>query len=84
MQRSAGATEKFEYGKSNWVGTSWRAGGEDAVGTMVSGRSSNQIESLGAIEYPQNKQMRKAFDMGEARFELGKDFENTFRVMLGA
>jgi hypothetical protein len=51
---------------------------------MVNGRSSNQIESFGAIEYPQNKQMRKAFDMGEARFELRQDFENTFRVMFGA
>ena len=51
---------------------------------VVNGRRADQLESFGSIEHPQNEQMRKAFNVGEAGFELRKDFENAFRVVFGA
>src|ERR1700686_3288999 len=55
MQGSPLATEQFDYGESNRVWSSWRVGCENAVRTIVNGGSGNQLESFGAIEYPQNK-----------------------------
>ena len=84
MQGTAFATEEFDDGESNRVWTPWRSGCDYAVRTIVNGRSANQLESFGAIEYPHNKQMGKAFDVGEACFELRKNFKNAFRVVLSA
>src|ERR1700674_1674967 len=84
MQGTAFATEEFDDGESNRVWTSWRSGCENAVRTIVNGRSADQLESFGAIEYPQNKQMGKAFDVGEACFELRKNFESPLRIVFGA
>ncbi len=65
-------------------GRLWGASCEDAVRAVVNRGSADQLESFGAIEYPYNKQMGKAFDVGEARFELRKNFKNAFRVVFGA
>src|SRR5579864_8300338 len=84
MQGTALATKQFDHRESDRVWTPWGSGCENAVRAIVDGRSADQFESFGAIEYPHHKQMRKAFDVGQARFEWRKNFKNALRLMLGA
>src|SRR5260221_7425990 len=83
MQMRAFATEEFDDGEGDWIGTSGGAGGEDAVRAIVNGRRAEQVEPLGAVEEPQNEEMREAFDVGKAGFELREDFEDAFGIMFG-
>jgi hypothetical protein len=48
------------------------------VSAVIGGRVSNQIEALGAIEFPKNDQVREAFDVGKAGGEFGKNFQRAF------
>jgi hypothetical protein len=75
--------EKLDDGESNWVGTPGGTSREDAMGAIVDGRRTQQFESFGAIEDPQNDEVRETFDVGEAGFKLRQDFEDAFRVVFG-
>jgi len=50
--------------------------------TIIAGRTSEQVESFGAIEEPDDEEVREAFDVGEPGFELRQDFEHTFGLVL--
>ena len=76
--------EEFDDGESDGIGTARRAGREDPVGAVVDGRSAEQFVIFGAIEDPENEQVRKAFDVGEAECEFRQDFEDAFGIVLGA
>ena len=78
------AAEEFNDGESDGVGTPRGAGGEDAVRAIIDGRRAEQIESLGAVEYPEDEQVGEALDVGEAGGELRQDFEDAFRFVFGA
>jgi hypothetical protein len=54
------------------------------VRAIVDRRNSYQVKSPRAIEYPQNEQVRKTFDVGEAGFELLQNLQNTFGVVFRA
>jgi len=78
------AAEEFDDSEGNRVWTPGRARGEDAVGTIVGWRRAEEFVAFGAVESPDDEEMRKAFDVGEAGFVLGKDFEDALFVMLDA
>jgi hypothetical protein len=44
----------------------------------------NQVESLGAIEGPQNVEMREALDIGEPGLEFAQDLEYPLSLVFGA
>jgi hypothetical protein len=54
------------------------------VRAVIDGRSTEQFESFGAVEDPDNEEVREAFDVGEAVCELREDFEEAFSFVLGA
>jgi hypothetical protein len=76
--------EKFDDGESDGIWTTGRTSGEDAVRAVIDGRSTEQFESFGAIEDPENEQVREALDVGEAEGEFREDFEEAFSFVLGA
>lgn len=78
MQTGTFAADQFDYGEPDRVGTSWGTRGEDSMGTIVGRRLSDQFEFSGAVEGPQNNQVREAFNVGEAGFELRQNLEGTF------
>jgi hypothetical protein len=84
VEVGAFAAEEFDGGQGYRVWTKWGTGGEDSVGTIVRGRCAEQVESLGAVELPDDDEMGEAFDVGEALFELGQDFEYAFGVVFSA
>jgi hypothetical protein len=84
VQGIAIAAEEFDDGESDGIWAARRAGGEDAVRAVVDGRSAEQLIIFGAVEDPDDEQVREAFDVGEAEGELREDFEDAFGFVLGA
>lgn len=54
------------------------------MSAVIGRRVSNQIEALGAIEFPKNDQVREAFDVGKAGGEFGKNFQRAFGLVFSA
>ncbi len=84
MQIQPLSTEQFHDGQANRIGPARRSGGKDAVRTIVERRRTQQLEPLRAIKFPENKEMREAFDVGKAGLEVGQNCEHAFGVMLCA
>jgi hypothetical protein len=84
MELRTVATEEFDDSKGNRIRTARGPGCEDAVGTIVGRGRTEEFVALGAVESPDDEKMRKAFDVSEAGFVLGKDFEDAFFVVLDA
>jgi hypothetical protein len=78
------AAEKFDHSQANRIRALRRARGEYSVRAIIARWHANQFESFGAIKGPDHEQVRKAFDIREAKFEFRLDFENALRAMLCA
>lgn len=70
LEFGAGATKQFDDRDADGIWTAWRSRGEDAVRAVVGGWGAQQLEALGAVELPEDDEMREAFDVGEAWLEL--------------
>jgi hypothetical protein len=44
----------------------------------------NQIETVSAVEGPENVKVREALDIGEAGLKRAQDFQIAFRIVFGA
>ena len=84
VELRAFAAKEFNDCEADRIRTARGASGEDAVRAIVDGRSAEQFESLGAIEFPEDDEMGEAFDVGEAEFELGIDVENALGIVFYA
>jgi len=84
VQARAVAAEKFYRGQADGIGAAGGAGGEDAVGTVVAGWAGDEVVALGAVEDPEDDQVGKTFDVGEAWGEFRQDFEGALGLMLCA
>ena len=84
MKGCALAAEELDDGESDGIWTARRAGGEDSVRAIVDGRRAEKFESFRAVEDPYNEEVRETLDVGEAGFELWKDFENPFGFVFSA
>lgn len=76
--------EQFDHCEADRVRTARRSRGEDAVRLIVDRRNSKQIESIGTIEFPQDEDVRKTFDVRESRLKFGKNFKHSVGVVLRA
>ena len=54
----------------------------ETVRPIVTRRRSHQVESFGTIEYPDDEQVRKAFNIREARLKFCPYIENPLRLVL--
>jgi NTE family protein len=84
VEIGAVATKQFNGGESDRIRAERRAGGEDSVRTVVGGRIGDKVETLGAIKFPDDDEVREAFDVGEAGGEFREDFEDAVGGVLGA
>ena len=84
MQLRAFAAKEFNDSQANRIRAAWGAGSENAVRTIVDGRSAEQFESLGAVELPEDDEVREAFDVSETELKLGLDVENALGLMFYA
>jgi hypothetical protein len=84
VQGIAFTAEEFDDGESDGIWAARGAGGEDAVWAVIDGRSAEQLIIFGAVEDPDDEQVREAFDVGEAEGELREDFEEAFGIVPGA
>ena len=84
MQGATLSIEKFDDREPNRVGASRRPGRKHSMWPVVDGGRAEQLESFGSIKDPHNEQVRKAFNVSEAGFELRKNLESALCVMLGA
>src|SRR5437879_13622440 len=76
MQLDTFAATQLYHGHTNRVGTSGRPRGKHAMRPIVRRRRTQQFEATGAIEFPEDNEMREAFDVGEPRLEIGQDLEH--------
>jgi hypothetical protein len=84
VEGGAFAAKQFDDGQADWIGAARRSCGENTVRAIVGGRSAEQVEALGAVELPEDHEMREAFDVGEAGLELGQEVENAHSFVLCA
>jgi hypothetical protein len=84
VKAGALAAEQFDDRQAYRIRALGRAGCEYTVGPVIARWHANQLESFGTIKGPDHEQVRKAFDIREAKFEFRIDFENALRAMLCA
>jgi hypothetical protein len=82
VEGGAVAAEEFDVGEGDGIGTARRAGGEDAMRAVVTGRRGDEVVTLGLVEKPKDAEVREAFDVGEAGGEFGQDFQGAFDIVL--
>ena len=75
--------EDFDYRQPDGIWAARRAGCEDPVRAVVAGRGARQSEPFGTVEVPDDEQVRKAFDIGEAWFEFRQYLEDPFCFLPG-
>jgi hypothetical protein len=78
------AAKKLDDRQADRVRTAWRSRREDTVRSIVKRRHPDQLESLSTIEYPEDEQVRKAFDVSETDLEFGEDLEDAVHIVLCA
>jgi len=78
------AAKQFDNGQADGIWTARRSGSENTVRAMIRGRGAEQLEALGAVELPEDDEMREAFDVSEAWLELGQEFEDALSLVLCA
>lgn len=84
MQIAAFAPQQFNNRQTDRVRPPRRSRGKHAMFAIVKRRGTQEFEALGPIKFPKNKQMRKAFNVGETGGKFWQDLEPTLRVVLGA
>src|SRR5579872_665168 len=75
VQNRSFPTKQLDDGQTQRVGALGRARGEDSVGPVIGRRSAEQFETARTIELPDNEEVRKALDIGEAEFKFGQNSE---------
>ncbi len=78
------AAKQFDDRHADRIWTARRPRGEDAVRTIVGGWSAEQVEALGAVELPEDDQMREAFNVSESGLKLREDVEDALGLVLWA
>ena len=91
MQLDAFAATQLDGGQSNRVRTSRRSSGKHTMRPIVGRRRAEQFvymqfgptqfELRGAIELPDDDEVRKTLDIGESRLKLRQDREHTICVV---
>src|SRR5205823_42536 len=96
MQLDAFAATQLDGGQANRVRTPRRPGRKHTMRPIVRGRRSDQFgprqfvsmsmqfELRGAIELPEDDEMREALDVGEPRLKLGQNLEHAICLVLSA
>src|SRR5438128_7693879 len=96
MQLDALAAKQLDGCQANRVRTSRRSRRKHTVRPIVRGRRSDQFgprqfvsmsmqfELRGAIELPEDDEMREALDVGEPRLKLGQDLEHAIGLVFSA
>src|SRR5579863_7513234 len=84
VELGAVAAHQLDDGQRYGVGATRGARGEYAVRALVERGAADQFEAFRPIESPDDKEMREALDVGQARLEFGEDFEDAFRIMFCA
>src|SRR5438105_13094934 len=81
MQLNAVAATQLDDGHANRVRASRGPGGKYTMRPIVGWRRTQQVEPMGAVEFPNHNEMRKALDVSEARLKIGEDFEYTIGIV---
>src|ERR1700674_745236 len=89
MQLDAFAAAQFDGGQANRVRAPRRSGRKHPMRPIVGGRCTEQFEPMypelrGAIELPDDDEMREALDVGEPRLKLGQYPEHTVGLVFSA
>jgi hypothetical protein len=78
------APQQLDDGEGDRVRPPRRAGGEDAVRSVVDGRHADEAVALGSVEDPEHEEVREALDVREPRLEVGPDVEDALGLVLRA
>ena len=81
MQPRAFPSKQFDYRESNGIRTPGRAGRENAVWAVITGRRSQQFETLRAIKDPDDKQVRETLNIGKSSLEFRQYFQRPLRFV---
>src|SRR5207248_11372576 len=73
MKLDAFAATQLDDCQANRVRTSRRSGRKHTMRPIIGGRYTEQFEPMGAIELPDDDQMREALDVGESWLKIGQD-----------
>src|SRR5438128_5880924 len=96
MQLDAFAATQLDGGQANRVRTSRRSGRKHTMRPIVGGRRSQQFVAMqfvsmsvqfelrGAIELPDDDEMREALDVGEPRLKLRQNLEHPIGLVFSA
>src|SRR6185437_14128928 len=84
VQEGTLTAQELDHSEADGIWASRRAGGEYSMWPVVNGWGAEQFETLRAVKFPNNEKMGKSFDVGESRFQFGKDFQQALRVVLCA
>jgi hypothetical protein len=84
MQIGAFAAHEFDDGHGDRVWTKRGAGSKYTVRSIVRGWSAKEFEASRTVELPEDDEVGEAFDVGEARLELGQDFEDAIGLVFVA
>src|SRR5271157_298945 len=84
MQIGTITTQQFDDSETDGIRPVRRTRGEHAVRPVVRWRRARQFKATGPVELPNDEQMRKAFDVQQARLILGKNLENSLCLVLRA
>src|SRR6266496_1874228 len=76
--------KQFNNCERDRVWTPGRASREHSVRTIIDGRRAKEFVALRAVEFPENKQVRETFDIGDPDFEINQYLQHTFGVVLGS
>src|SRR5581483_5578915 len=81
MQVNALAATQLYDCDANRIRTSRRPRRKHPMWPIVGRRRTQQFEPVGAIEFPNHDEMRKALDVGETRLKIGEDFEHAIGLV---
>src|SRR5438874_9791859 len=84
VQVRALPAEQADDCKADGVWPARRAGGKNAVRTVVEGRVAGQFKALRAVECPEHKEVRESLDIEQPRLKLRQNAQNAFRLMRNA
>src|SRR5438132_10255399 len=89
MQLDAFTATQLDGCQANRVRASRRSGRKHPMRPVVGGRRTqqfvpSQFELRGAIELPDDDEMREALDVSEPRLKLGQDLEHTIGLVFSA
>src|SRR5690349_13605507 len=84
VQHSAVSAEEFNDREADRVGTSRGARGEDSMRPVIGRRRADQLDSIGAVEHPDDEEVREAFNVSETALKFRLNLKHAFGLMLRA